>query len=114
MDERWGNRLKKKSNVLTYILVIVLASVFIFPVLWVVFSSLKNSTELYSWPPRFIPKSPTIENFITAFDQGNFGIYFFNSAIVTIVATIITLLINTMAGYALAKYRFKGDTFLLI
>jgi alpha-1,4-digalacturonate transport system permease protein len=80
----------------------------------VILSSIKDSTELYSWPPKVIPDNPTLENFITAFEKGNFGRYFLNSTIVTVTATILTLLINTMAGYALAKHRFKGDTFLLI
>ncbi|MEH7379254.1 carbohydrate ABC transporter permease [Bacillus sp. JJ1533] len=106
--------MKKKSNILLYITLIILVCIFIFPVLWVILSSLKDSTELYSWPPKIIPDKPTFENFITAFEKGNFGRYFYNSTIVTVTATLLTLLINTMAGYALAKYRFKGDTFLLI
>jgi alpha-1,4-digalacturonate transport system permease protein len=106
--------LKKKSNILLYITLIILVCIFIFPVIWVLLSSLKDSTELYSWPPKVFPENPTLENFIASFQKGNFGLYFLNSAFVTVTATILTLLINTMAGYALAKYRFKGDTFLLI
>lgn len=106
--------MKKKSNILLYFALIVLVCIFIFPVLWVFLSSLKGSSELYSLPPKFIPGKPTFVNFITAFEKGNFSTYFLNSAFVTVTATILTLLINTMAGYALAKYRFKGDTFLLI
>ncbi|WP_243450062.1 carbohydrate ABC transporter permease [Neobacillus terrae] len=106
--------MKKKSNILVYLALIVLVCIFIFPVIWVVLSSIKDSTELYSWPPKFIPDHPTLKNFITAFEKGNFGSYFLNSTFVTVTATILTLLVNTMAGYALAKYRFKGDTWLLI
>lgn len=106
--------MRKKPKILTYIFLIIFVCIFIFPVIWVILSSIKNSTELYSLPPKFIPEHPTFENFITAFEQGNFGRYFWNSTVVTITATLLTLLINTMAGYALAKYRFKGDTFILI
>nr|WP_223592551.1 carbohydrate ABC transporter permease [Neobacillus bataviensis] len=114
MDKRRYNRLKKKSNILIYLALSVLVCIFIFPVIWVVLSSIKDSTELYSWPPKFIPDHPTFENFIAAFEKGNFGTYFLNSTFVTVTATVLTLIINTMAGYALAKYRFKGDTWLLI
>ncbi|MDN3019100.1 carbohydrate ABC transporter permease [Paenibacillus sp. BSR1-1] len=114
MDKRRYNRLKKKSNILIYLALSVLVCIFIFPVIWVVLSSIKDSTELYSWPPKFIPDNPTFENFIAAFEKGNFGTYFLNSTFVTVTATVLTLIINTMAGYALAKYRFKGDTWLLI
>ncbi|WP_440446408.1 carbohydrate ABC transporter permease [Neobacillus bataviensis] len=106
--------MKKKSNILIYLALSVLVCIFIFPVIWVVLSSIKDSTELYSWPPKFIPDHPTFENFIAAFEKGNFGTYFLNSTFVTVTATVLTLIINTMAGYALAKYRFKGDTWLLI
>lgn len=106
--------MKKKSNILLYVGLIVLACIFIFPVIWVMLSSLKGSSELYSLPPKFIPGKPTFDNFLAAFEKGNFGTYFLNSTFVTVTATILTLLINTMAGYALSKYRFKGDTFLLI
>lgn len=106
--------MKKKPGLLLYIALTLLVIIFIFPVIWVILSSLKDSNELYSWPPKFIPDNPTIENFTQAFEKGNFGRYFWNSTIVTVTATFLTLLVNTMAGYALAKYRFKGDTFLLI
>lgn len=106
--------MKKKSNILLYVGLIVLACIFIFPVIWVMLSSLKGSSELYSLPPKFIPGKPTFDNFLAAFEKGNFGTYFLNSTFVTVTATILTLIINTMAGYALSKYRFKGDTFLLI
>ncbi|WP_306010358.1 carbohydrate ABC transporter permease [Bacillus sp. MMSF_3328] len=106
--------MKKKPGLLLYIALTLLVIIFIFPVIWVILSSLKDSNELYSWPPKFIPDNPTIENFTLAFEKGNFGRYFWNSTIVTVTATFLTLLVNTMAGYALAKYRFKGDTFLLI
>nr|WP_211254309.1 carbohydrate ABC transporter permease [Caldanaerobacter subterraneus] len=78
------------------------------------FSSVKSPVELYKWPPSLLPKTITFVNFETAFKKGNFGLYFYNSAVVTIVSTIITLVINTMAGYALAKYKFYGRDFILV
>ncbi|MBW4082452.1 carbohydrate ABC transporter permease [Paenibacillus sp. S150] len=104
----------RKAHIGTYILLIVLALLWVFPVLWTVLSSFKTDTELYSWPPALFPGTFSLEHFADAFDKGNFGTYFLNSTIVTITSTLLLVLINTMAGFALAKYRFKGDTILLI
>ncbi|MFD0696874.1 carbohydrate ABC transporter permease [Paenibacillus sp. GCM10027628] len=106
--------LKSSAKVTLYIGLIVLAVVWLFPVLWIVISSFKTNNDLYSFPPRFWPQPVTFQHFADAFEKGNFGRYFLNSTIVTISSTILLLLINSMAGFALAKYKFKGDTVLLV
>ncbi|OUM95629.1 MAG: sugar ABC transporter permease [Thermobacillus sp. ZCTH02-B1] len=103
-----------RNKALLYIALIALSLLYLFPVVWVVLSSFKDANELYAWPPRLFPKHFTLENYTTALEEGNFGRYFLNSAFVTITSTLLLILINTMAGFALAKYRFKGDTFILI
>jgi alpha-1,4-digalacturonate transport system permease protein len=106
--------LKSSAKVTLYVSLIVLAVVWLFPVLWIVISSFKTNNDLYNFPPRFWPQPITFQHFADAFEKGNFGRYFLNSTIVTITSTILLLLINSMAGFALAKYRFKGDTVLLV
>lgn len=105
---------RKMNETLLYVSLCIIALIFILPVVWVIICSFKNTSELYKWPPTMIPKHPTFSNYIIAFKKGNFGLYFLNSTFVAVVATIITVIINTMAGYAFAKYSFKGNTFLLI
>ncbi|MDX6152580.1 carbohydrate ABC transporter permease [Marinococcus sp. PL1-022] len=97
-----------------YCLLGIIAIVMLFPVLWVISSSLKPSSELFTWPPSILPDNITFENYVNAFTNANFGRYLFNTVLVTITATIITLVINTMAGYALAKYRFRGNAIILV
>lgn len=99
---------------LTYLVLIAFSIVYLFPVLWVVISSFKDKNELYQWPPTVFPSNFTFENFRIAFSAGNFGLYFWNSLVVTFTSTLLLLLINSMAGFALAKYRFRGGTLLLI
>ena len=84
------------------------------PVLWIILSSFKSGMDLYEWPPRLIPKTFSLDNYKAAFSQGNFLLYFGNSLFVTIASTALTLLINSMAGFALAKYKFKGRQFIFI
>ena len=104
----------KPQKILTYVLLIAFSALWLFPVLWIFLSSFKNNAELYQFPPTFLPQQFTLEHFVNAFEKGNFGKYFINSAIVAITSTILLLLINSMAGYALAKYKFKGGTFILL
>lgn len=106
--------MKGASKAAVYALLVLISLAFLFPVLWVVLSSFKNNTDLYAWPPKLLPSVFTLENYEAAFEKGHFATYFLNSAIVTVASTLLLLLINSMAGFALGKYRFKGDTFILI
>ena len=89
-------------------LLIILAVATIFPVFWVALSSFKPQSELFSSPMTFLPKTWTGQNYVTAIAQGNFARYFFNTVVVAVTSTLIAVLINTMAGYALAKFIFPG------
>ena len=55
-----------------------------------------------------------LENYTALFDRFNFALYFWNSAFITVVATIITVIFNSMAAFALAKYKFRGRTTVFI
>ncbi len=95
-------------NILLYVLLAVLCFIFLMPIVWVIFSSFKPSGELFSWPPRLIAEHPTLGNYVAAIAKGDFLQYFENTVFVSIVATILTVVVNVMSGYAFAKYDFKG------
>lgn len=83
------------------------------PLLYIFNHAFKPLEELFYYPPRFIVESPTLANFTRLFQvTGTSGIpmsrYFFNSVIVTILVLVASVLISTMAGYALSKLNFKG------
>jgi alpha-1,4-digalacturonate transport system permease protein len=85
------------------------------PIVWAVLSSFKTPTELAQRPPTLFPQNPTGANYVEALTAFDFGRYFLNSALVTVLATLLTLAVNAMAAYALAKYNFRGrDTLFLI
>ena len=99
---------RKATNRVFLVILIVLAIVSLFPVIWVALSSFKPQNELFSSPMTFFPKTWTLGNYISAISQGNFARYFMNTVFVACVSTVLTVLINIMAGYALAKYYFRG------
>ena len=105
----------KKKYVLTggaWVLLVLLSFLFLMPIIWVIGSSFKSTGELFSWPPSLFGRSPSLSNYWKALEEGHFGIYFFNTVFTSLVATILTIVVNLMSGYAFAKYRFKGDKIL--
>lgn len=112
------NRMKTKTpknvgkSVLLTLVVIALTFIFLMPIVWVIFSSFKNAGELFSWPPSLFGKNPSLANYEKALGEGDFTVYFFNTVFTSVVATILTVIVNVMSGYAFAKYRFKGQKIL--
>lgn len=84
------------------------------PLLWMFLGSFKTPTELAQRPPALLPESWGLGNYTEALSRFNFVQYLGNSVIVTIAATVLTLAINSMAAYALAKYNFRGKNLLFL
>jgi len=80
----------------------------IIPLLWMISASLMPQGEATSFPPRLVPSHVTLEHYRRLFTNLNLGRAFLNSLFVAIVATMLSLLLNSMAGYAFAKLRFRG------
>ncbi|MBX9396084.1 carbohydrate ABC transporter permease [Streptomyces sp. TRM72054] len=84
----------------------VLAAIYGFPVLWFVLSSFKPAGDLFTSLSLF-PSDPTLSGYQAAWDGANFSQYFINTAIVCVIATILTVGVSCCTGYALAKYDNK-------
>lgn len=89
-------------------LLIALAFVSIAPLLWMLSVSFMQPGEASSFPPPLWPSSPTLHNYHELFARAGMGRYLLNSVLIASAATLIALLLNTMAGYAFAKLRFAG------
>jgi len=88
------------------LIALVLALMTIFPLLWMLSIGFKAPTEVFQ--PTLIPKAPTLNNFAYVFTQVPFVRYLLNSFVVSAVVTIVALWFHSMAGYALARLRFRG------
>jgi multiple sugar transport system permease protein len=78
------------------------------PLAWMLLASFMPAGEAQSLPPRFWPSHFTFEHYVALFERLNLARYFTNSLIITISITGFSVVINSMAGYALAKLRFAG------
>lgn len=99
--------MKSWMKILLYAILIVTAGITLAPLLWMFSASLMPSGEASAFPPPFLPKNVTLDHYINLFTRGNLARYLFNSAFLSVAVTCISLLINSMAGYAFAKYRFR-------
>lgn len=71
-------------------------------------SSFKPGGELFSFPPTALPIQPTLDNYATAWNTGNFLRYTLNTLFVAVMSVILALFSNSMAAYALSKFKFLG------
>lgn len=94
------------ESILINIIGVLLAIVFLWPVFWLIMSSFKPGNEMFSYPLRVLPSVFSFDYYKSVMANG-FAIYIKNSLIVAIIATVITLLINSMCGYALTIYRHE-------
>lgn len=111
---RQGREWPTAGDILTYIALVIGTFIMFAPVAWLVLSSFKQPGELYKMPPAFFPQEWTLNNYTEALDQFPFLVYLRNSVFVTITSTLLTLLINSMAAFALSKYRFRGRNALFL
>lgn len=93
---------------LMHILLLAMAVITIYPLVWMVFASLMPAGDAQSLPPPFWPRQITFVHYAELFERLNLARYFANSLLIALSVTLFSLIINSMAGYALAKLRFAG------
>lgn len=96
------------NQIVVHTILLISSACMIVPFVWMVSTSLKYPDEIFVFPPRWIPRNPTLENYTELFKSMNFGRPFLNTIIVAGCITFFSILISSMAGYAFAKFRFKG------
>ncbi len=114
------NRSKKKKidQVLTYVILVFLASFIVVPVLWMVSTAFKTEPQTYYPQPKWLPDPFSLESFHKFFNTYNFGKMTLNSLVVCLSAMVICVACACLAGYGVTRFRFKGKnqlmSFLLI
>ena len=109
-----GRRPPSVSAVVRGTVLVTAALVMVAPIAWAVLSSMKSRNELAERTPSLLPDQLSLSNYTEALDRFDFVRYFTNSVIVTVAATLLTLTINSMAAFALAKYNFRGRNALFL
>lgn len=107
---RWVKKIKsmERYDLITNIIVIILAILSLFPIYWLITNAFKTSADIYKMPPDILPKSLYLGNFKELFQNQPALKWTFNSFFVSIVTTTLSVILSSAAAYAFAKLNFKG------
>ncbi len=103
----------RRSTFIWFLIALILALTFFFPVFFMVTSSFKAENEIFAMPLHWLPQDfQGFAQYAKAFDQVPLARYFFNSAFMAVVDVVVTVIFSAMAGYGFAKFKFRGQRLL--
>lgn len=114
MHTRSQKKGKLIGRAVTYIILGIAALICLFPFIWMISSSFKGMSELYQMPPTLIPKNPTLENIIEGWKGADFGLFFRNTAFITFVATIGTVISSSFVAYGFSRFKSRLSSVLFV
>jgi multiple sugar transport system permease protein len=110
----WPRLQKLVLDAAWYLVVILLALAVMLPFIWMLVTSLKGQTEVFAYPPTWIPKQVQWQNYLEVWQQAPFGRYFANSTIVALAVTVGQLTACILAAFAFARMNFRGSNFMFL
>ncbi|MEU2969111.1 carbohydrate ABC transporter permease [Streptomyces ardesiacus] len=99
---------RRISRTLLYAFLIALLLVFALPLLWALSSSFKDRADIFSYPPKLWPSPATLANYRGLLDGNPFWSWLLTSTVVALISTAASVVLCALAGFAFAKYRFRG------
>ena len=114
MNKKAVKRGRIASKIILHFLLVISAFIMIFPFIWTILSSLKDMSQIFVIPPKWIPDPFVWSNFPNSLQAMPFDLAYLNSFYITAIIVAFTLLTASMAAYAFAKINFKGANVLFI
>ncbi|MBC7236168.1 MAG: carbohydrate ABC transporter permease [Chloroflexi bacterium] len=111
---RWARVTRRVERLLLYLLVIALSISFFFPLYWTVTTSIKPTPHLYRFPPDWIPRAVRLQNYVDMINEVPYTRWMLNTAWVTVLATLGTVISCCVVGYAFARFDFPGRDVLFL
>lgn len=96
------------KKIILHLILILIGVITIIPFVWMLSASFMYDGHASVFPPRFIPDEFTFVQYERLFERMSIARNFINSLVLSILVTLISLTLNSMAGFAFAKYRFRG------
>lgn len=93
---------------LFYLLVLIIVLPIMFPLYFVVISSLKDMAQIYRVPPVLFGFPPILDNYKYIFEYQNFGHNFYNSSVIAIVSTLVAMVLGVPAAYSISRYKMQN------
>lgn len=105
---------KKIDRAVINILIVLVSFCAVFPFLWMISSSFKDNSEIFTYPPVWFPRNPTIRGYMDLFTVPMFGNTLYwdfiqNSLFVSLITAIVTVAMASLGSYGMARFKFKGS-----
>src|SRR3954469_22311902 len=105
---RRRSRMRKTlGRVGTHLGLLAISAFALAPLAWAISSAFKSDTEIMT-NLSIVPSHPTLEHFKVVLRESNFGTWFLNSLLVSFGTTFLAILVGSLAGYAMSRWRFRG------
>lgn len=100
--------IRKNSNTLAFIILLIWTIVVLFPLLWAISSSLKPNNEIFSYDIKWIPSKLSFSGYQRVLNSSLMQRYLLNTVFISALSTVIVIILATMAGYGFSRYNLKG------
>ncbi|WP_269933087.1 carbohydrate ABC transporter permease [Aminobacter sp. HY435] len=102
----------RPGRIVAWTLLFIGGLIMVTPLAFMFSTSLKTAGQVYDL--RLIPSAPTLQNYITILSDGRFVRWFMNSMIVAVAVTVSNVFFDSLVGYTLAKFEFRGRYFIFL
>lgn len=112
-----GVKTKFSYKALITAIVVIICIITTIPFAWMIVTSFKERSEIFTYPPKWIPDKPTLKGYTDLWEQATFGNASFitftrNSIVVSFTTAALTVILASLAAFSLSRFRFRGSTFL--
>ncbi len=101
------------ERTLIYAVIAIYLFITLAPLMWVLSTSFKPNEEAISFPPKFLPERPTLDNYLFVLTDPKLVLSLFNSFMVSLASTGLSVAVCALGGYAFARFEFKGKSLLM-
>lgn len=108
-----NTRRSPSVRILSYSVIIILILFSLAPLIWMLSTSFKTMTEQTAFPPTIIPREFTVRPYIDGWNSRPFGRFFFNTAFVSLLTTMLCVALSSLSGYGFSRYKIYGSKALL-
>ncbi|MBN1302044.1 MAG: carbohydrate ABC transporter permease [Melioribacteraceae bacterium] len=106
--ERGYRSIKLLKSSLRHVIIYIMAVITFAPFLWMILTSVKDMSDIYQYPPQFLPSEVHLDNYSKVFEAAPFDRYYLNSILVAVTVTLGQIITCSMAAFAFARLQFRG------
>lgn len=104
-------KLGLNNKTFLYVIIIIIAFIFLIPLFWLILSSFKSQSEMVTFPPTFLPQEFQFKNYISALTKIDYFKYLINTIVLSLIYTIPGIITTAIFGYGFSRFNAPGKKF---